>query len=597
MSGTTPVVELPTEGVDGRVALATALHAAPGVYAVLVGSGMSSAAGVPTGWQVVQDLICKIACAEGADPTEFEDRPEDWWETKGRPEPHYDTLLQQLASTNAARQALLRRYFEVLPNGTQIQPTAGHHALATLAASGRIRVILTTNFDRLIERALDQAGVAAQVIASSDAIKGMTPLVHAPTTVIKLHGDYLSGIQLNTTNELAQYPDGTQALLARVFDEYGLLVVGWSAEYDKALVKALESSPSRRYPTFWSTFHRNASEPALRLIAERQACVIDTTGADEFFKDAVQKVERLDQIAQRRGRPTPMHKCFFSPANATAPLGWNVLPLLQLRAVATVGPASPNTCGFVRAESREALLGVLKTAALTNRLQKMAEYPAASATEEQAAHDTMVGAPFLAQWVPTPDGKQSGSHCTYRIGGDAMVGVSSLVTVRLPVQELGDNEFIVFTADVALSLQKAIRIAEAAMILRDGLVLVTAALPEALANLFPSDATTNRAEVHFLAATQYGNPAIQGYRVNNVLERVDLSPLGTPPKDIGPSMSFAAQLSSPLTDREVADLVCEAIERMAYSTGYLDPRAGILQLRQEMGVPAPNPASPGAVSR
>ena len=62
-----PVVPVPAGGVDGRVALATAIHAAPGVYAVLVGSGMSSAAGIPTGWQVVQDLIRKIAIAEGAE--------------------------------------------------------------------------------------------------------------------------------------------------------------------------------------------------------------------------------------------------------------------------------------------------------------------------------------------------------------------------------------------------------------------------------------------------------------------------------------------------------------------------------------------------
>ena len=159
-----------------------------------------------------------------------------------------------LAPTDAARQALLRRYFEQLPDGSQVQPTAGHHALAALAASGRVRVILTTNFDRLIERALDQAGVAPQVTASSGAVDGMTPLVHAPTTVIKLHGDYLSLGLRNTPDELAKYPDEIRGLLSRIFDEHGLVIVGWSAEYDTALVEVLESAPSRRYPTYWTTF-------------------------------------------------------------------------------------------------------------------------------------------------------------------------------------------------------------------------------------------------------------------------------------------------------------------------------------------------------
>jgi hypothetical protein len=334
------------------------------------------------------------------------------------------------------------------------------------------------------------------------------------------------------------------------------------------------------------------------LIAERKACVIDTTGADEFFEDAVQKVARLDQIAKRRSRPTPMRTYFLMPESKSAPQGWGVLPLLQLRAAATVGPASSDTCGLIRAESREALLGVLRPAALTNRLKWMACYPAAPAIGEQPALGTTVNAPFPSDWVPTPGGYQAHDYCTYRIGGDATVGISALVAVRLPgLQGPGGGGSVVVTADVALSLQMAIRMAEAAMILRDGLVLVTAALPEALADVLPSDATTNHAEVHFLAAMQYGSTATQGNRENDVPKRVDLSPLGTSTRSIGQSMGFAAQLPGPLTDREAADLVCEAIEQLAYGVGYLDPRLGIRQLRQEMGVPARITASPGAVSR
>ena len=44
-------------------------------------------------------------------------------------------------------------------------------ALASLCAQGRIRLILTTNFDRLIERALDARGITAQVIADANDMK------------------------------------------------------------------------------------------------------------------------------------------------------------------------------------------------------------------------------------------------------------------------------------------------------------------------------------------------------------------------------------------------------------------------------------------
>ena len=131
----TPVVT-PTAGVDPRVALATSMHAAPGVYAVLVGSGMSSAAGVPTGWQVVQDLIRRIATAEGVDLDGLQRTPDEWWSDQHGSEPRYDTLLAALAPTDAARRALLLKYFDPPPGeGKSIQPTGGHAALAQICTT------------------------------------------------------------------------------------------------------------------------------------------------------------------------------------------------------------------------------------------------------------------------------------------------------------------------------------------------------------------------------------------------------------------------------------------------------------------------------
>ena len=43
--------------IDPQVSLAFAIHSNPGAYAMLVGSGVSVGAGIPTGWQVVLDLI------------------------------------------------------------------------------------------------------------------------------------------------------------------------------------------------------------------------------------------------------------------------------------------------------------------------------------------------------------------------------------------------------------------------------------------------------------------------------------------------------------------------------------------------------------
>jgi hypothetical protein len=55
----------PGPGLDPTLALALGLSASPGAYAILLGSGTSSAAQIPTGWGVVTDLIGKVAALQG----------------------------------------------------------------------------------------------------------------------------------------------------------------------------------------------------------------------------------------------------------------------------------------------------------------------------------------------------------------------------------------------------------------------------------------------------------------------------------------------------------------------------------------------------
>ena len=171
--------------------LAFSMHANPGVYAVLAGSGVSRAAKIPTGWEITLDLVQKLAALrkETCDPD-----PDQWYRNTFGKEAEYSELLDALCRTAAERQQLLRGYIEPSADDREEgakQPTAGHRAIAVLAAEGFIRVILTTNFDRLIETALDDAGVTPIVLTTPDQLQGALPLVHTHCCVVKLHGDYL----------------------------------------------------------------------------------------------------------------------------------------------------------------------------------------------------------------------------------------------------------------------------------------------------------------------------------------------------------------------------------------------------------------------
>lgn len=265
--------------LDPITPVAFALHNRPGAHAVLLGSGLSSAAGIPTGWQILVRLVEQTAAVHGQDA----DGALDWYRAEVGGEPTYSGVIAQLGLTPAERHALLR-HFLYGEDGTVPPPTPAHHALAGLVAGGWIRVILTTNFDPLTEGALREAGVDVSVLASSDAVAGSVPLVHAGPTLVKLHGDYLDPRIKNTDVELDVYDEPVNDLLDQVLDEYGLIVCGWSADHDTALRAAFERCPSRRFSTFWVARGGRLSEPAATVVRQRDAVVVPVVDADEFFK-------------------------------------------------------------------------------------------------------------------------------------------------------------------------------------------------------------------------------------------------------------------------------------------------------------------------
>lgn len=286
------------KGIPPLVSLATSMHAQPGVYALLLGSGVSTGAGVPTGWGVVTELVARAAALQVGDEGAAQARAdaEAWWYEHGEGELGYSTLLEQLAPTPAARQGLLAEFFEgETADGDRLVPSRAHHAIARLVARGAVRVIITTNFDRLMEQALEAVGASPQVIARPEAVNGMMPLAHAPATVIKLHGDYKDLGSRNTPDELLTYPEEWTRLLSQVFEEYGLLVSGWSAEWDEALVHALEQA-RHRYPLFWDA--RSArKENAQRLMAGRRGVTIPSTSADVLFTELAENIDALDRMS------------------------------------------------------------------------------------------------------------------------------------------------------------------------------------------------------------------------------------------------------------------------------------------------------------
>jgi hypothetical protein len=284
--------------MEPSISLAVSVHSNKGVYALLLGSGVSRTAEIPTAWDITKDLIRRVAHLQ-AQSAACDPDPVTWYQEQVGVEPSYGKLLEQLASTQAERQRLLRSYFE--PDAADRDagrkaPTDAHRAIAELAAKGYIKVVLTTNFDHLLEQALEAIGVVPVVLSTPDAIRGRRPLVHSDCTIVKLHGDYLDARILNTEVELTQYHPAVDELLDEVIADYGLIVSGWSGESDVALRSALERSQSRRFSTYWA-YPRRLTEQAKKLVLHRRGIEVPGVDADAFFRRLANDVQSLEDLA------------------------------------------------------------------------------------------------------------------------------------------------------------------------------------------------------------------------------------------------------------------------------------------------------------
>lgn len=268
--------------------LAFSIYSNKGAYALLLGAGISKASGLPSGWDIVTDLLKKLAAQNKVSDSE---NLEEWFREKYGCPVGYSSVLQELAKTQTERVGLMKPYFE--PVGEERpKPTKAHYAIAKLAKKGYIRVVLTTNFDRLLETALEEEGITPQVIRFDDDIKGATPLVHSDLTVVKINGDYLDCRFRNTEDELDSYSTEMSEYLRRIFDDFGLITCGWSAQWDRGLVNIIRSSDNFRYASYFS--YVGELPEGLRDITQyRKGNTVPIEGADSFFSELYERVDAL----------------------------------------------------------------------------------------------------------------------------------------------------------------------------------------------------------------------------------------------------------------------------------------------------------------
>ena len=266
-------------------------------HAFFIGAGASISSGVPSAkqciWQWKRDIFLtnnpglEEQFAELSLPS-IQGRIQKWLEGKGYPtlgdEREYGLYIEECHPIAENRRA----YFQGIVQG--MQPHVGYKLLCMLAQANIVRSVWTTNFDGLVAKAANAAGLTPIEVGIDcqdrvDRIRRQGEL-----SCVSLHGDYRYDALKNTEVELQkQEAELEDALIAELVNTH-LVVCGYSGR-DTSIMAALTkaySQPGNGF-LYWCGYGEgDLTEPVIKLLDtarknRRTAYYVPSSGFDDLL--------------------------------------------------------------------------------------------------------------------------------------------------------------------------------------------------------------------------------------------------------------------------------------------------------------------------
>ena len=219
----------------------------------LVGAGTSAEAGIPTASQLIDRLLATLYCSDNGITVERMETNPRWREVVYL---HYDGRngLPPLSDVTFYSAIFERVYPDrdargrfVLDECSGYTPHHGQHILAGLVADSCAPLIVTTNFDTLIEDAVRPMLAHAApdkrltVLDPDNSARASFALAADQLPLlVKIHGDLGSVTLANTSSELAEHDRQLRAAIQAQLSRFGLIVAGYSGR-DPAVMATLHA--------------------------------------------------------------------------------------------------------------------------------------------------------------------------------------------------------------------------------------------------------------------------------------------------------------------------------------------------------------------
>lgn len=284
-------------------------------HLILLGAGASASAGIKTArdciWEWKKEIFLSNNPDLGGDinccDEPGQQQIQKWLDrVGGYPKLDDPSEYTYYAEARFEDSEACRHYFknEVAP----AEPQTGYKILAHFIEYGLIKIVLTTNFDGLTEKALHDIGLTPQSIAIENSDRVHLPMRWDERFHIALHGDFKFGRLKNTSKELIkQEEDFVDALRIHLYNK-NLIVMGYSGR-DSSVMSMLERAYTQEKngggKLYWCNRSENPPKEVKQLLSS-----ISARGRDAKLVVAEDFDDALEMLAKHcfRGVPEVLSK-------------------------------------------------------------------------------------------------------------------------------------------------------------------------------------------------------------------------------------------------------------------------------------------------
>ncbi len=316
---------------------------------LLLGAGASITSGIPAAGKTVEKVARWAWCKEnGRHPDDFTIRRSDYWpwltaqpwyKPDLSPADLYPEAIDNLLGVKSDR----REFFEKLINPPEVPPSRGYVALTQILHQGWISSVLTTNFDRCLERAAIQQNRPHRLVSISTPADYVmfNSAPHDPQLVF-LHGSVKHYTDKNLTDEVQSLDPLLVERLRPLLRDHPIIAVGYrgaEASVMNDLFLAQAKTGGFLHGVYWCVLGNDLAGPHSPWVEQLAGAIgsnfqlVPIRGFDDLFEK-----DLLASMVAAGARPTRRpsgHSVGGMPADMRPLDGLDVSgfeqPLLQAR--------------------------------------------------------------------------------------------------------------------------------------------------------------------------------------------------------------------------------------------------------------------------